>query len=140
MVHFKSISDLIAGLSKLKQEAWIHTDMMVWLSNPERADFYYVPWAYLQSLDDDEVFENDDGDELPLVLKDKNLKEWMLVNVLADIAARLDSKEDCVRNSLIRSTITVNLTPLCIDQVNRSCSMRLRRLSMDRAAPCFWRN
>ncbi|KQV53961.1 MULTISPECIES: hypothetical protein [unclassified Duganella] len=75
MVHFKSISDLIAGLSKLKQEAWIHTDMTVWLSNPETADFYYVHWAYLQSLDDDEVFENDDGDELPLVLREKNLNE-----------------------------------------------------------------
>ncbi|WP_426164413.1 hypothetical protein [Pseudoduganella sp. R-34] len=84
--HFKSISELIAGLKGLKQEAWIHTDVEAWLSNPQKAEFYYVPWDYVQSLEDDEVFLNDDGLELPLVLRDKNLKEWMLVNVLAHIS------------------------------------------------------
>lgn len=96
MEHFKSVSDLIAGLRKLKQEAWIHTDMSVWLSNPEKADFYYLPWEYMQSLGDDEVFEDDDGAELPLVLKDKNLKEWMLVSVLAHIAGTVNPKMDFV--------------------------------------------
>lgn len=92
MEYFKSISDLFAGLEKLQQEAWIHTDMQVWRSNPEKADFYYLPWDYLQSLEDDEVFEDDLGVELPLALKDKNLKEWMLVNVLAQIAKSIDWK------------------------------------------------
>ncbi|MGW8392218.1 hypothetical protein [Pseudoduganella sp. HUAS MS19] len=90
MEYFKSISDLVAGLKKLQQEAWIHTDMQVWLSSPEKADFYYLPWDYMQSLEDDEVYEDDDGVELPLALKDKNLKEWMLVNVLAHIAKSID--------------------------------------------------
>lgn len=97
MEYFKSIADLIAGLNKLKQEEWIHTDMAVWMSNPEKADFYYLPWDYMQSLEDDEVFENDDGAELPLALKDKNLKEWMLVNVLTHIANSIDWKVEGIK-------------------------------------------
>ncbi|KQZ44024.1 hypothetical protein [Duganella sp. Root1480D1] len=90
MEYFKSVSDLIAGLKKLEQEAWIYTNMQSWLSNPQKADFYYLPWDYMQSLEDDEVYENDDGAELPLDLKDKNLKEWMIVNVLVHIAKSVD--------------------------------------------------
>jgi len=97
MEYFKSISDLIAGLKEMKQEAWIHTDMETWLSNPQRADFYYLPWDYMQGLEDDEVFEDDDGVELPLALKDKNLKEWMLVNVLAHIANSVDWEAEGVK-------------------------------------------
>ncbi|WP_426339514.1 hypothetical protein ACN9MZ_24855 [Pseudoduganella sp. S-14] len=41
------------------------------MSKPQKAEFYYVPWDYMQSLDDDEVFVDDDGLELPLALKDK---------------------------------------------------------------------
>jgi hypothetical protein len=92
MEYFKSILDLLAGLKNLEQEAWIHTDMRVWLSNPQKADFYYLPWDYMQSLEDDEVYENEDGAELPLDLSDKNLREWMLVNVLARIASSIDWK------------------------------------------------
>jgi len=92
MEHFLSISDLISGLKHLKQEAWIYTDIRGWLSNPEKSDFYYLPWDYMQSLGDDEVFVDDGGLELPLVLKDKNLKEWMLVNALAHIANSIDWK------------------------------------------------
>lgn len=29
MEHFKSISDLVAGLKRLQQEAWIHTDTII---------------------------------------------------------------------------------------------------------------
>ncbi|GJI98274.1 hypothetical protein RugamoR57_49920 [Duganella caerulea] len=96
MEYFQSISDLIAGLENLEQEAWIHTDIGIWLSNPLKADFYYLPWDYMQSLDDDEVFVNDDGLELPLVLKDKNLREWMLVSVLAHIADSVHRKGEDV--------------------------------------------
>lgn len=92
MEYFESIRDLIAGLSKLTPEEWVHTDMKVWLSCPQKADFYYLPWDYMQGLEDDEVYVDDDGVELPLVFKDKNLKEWMLVNVLAHIASSIDWK------------------------------------------------
>ena len=94
MEHFRSISDLIAGLKKLKQEAWIYADIEVWSSTPKNADFYYLPWDYMQSLDDDEVFENDDGVELPLALIDRNLKEWMLVNLVAHVANSIDWKKE----------------------------------------------
>lgn len=50
MVYFNSISDLTSGLENLDQEAWIHTNMKVWLSNPEKAEFYYLPWDYMQGL------------------------------------------------------------------------------------------
>lgn len=93
MEYVKSIPDLIVGLNKLEHDAWVHTDMEIWLSNPQEADFYYLPWDYMQTLNDDEVFENDDGAELPLVLKDKNLKEWMLVNVLVYIANSINLEE-----------------------------------------------
>lgn len=92
MEYYGSIPDLIAGLNELELEAWIHTDMEVWLSNPQKAEFYYLPWNYMQGLEDDEVFVDDDGVELPLELKDKNLNEWMLVNVLAHIANSIDLK------------------------------------------------
>ena len=97
MVYFNSISDLTSGLENLDQEAWIHTNMKVWLSNPEKAEFYYLPWDYMQGLEDDEVYENDDGAELPLALKDRNLREWMLVNVLAHIASSIDWKVEGVK-------------------------------------------
>lgn len=97
MEYFKSISDLIAGLRELKPEAWIYADMELWLSNPRKADFYYLPLDYMQSLDDDEVFEDDDGVELPLALRDKTLKEWVLVNVVAHIAKSVDWKTEGVK-------------------------------------------
>jgi len=46
----------------------------------------------MESLEDDEVFVDDDGLELPLVLRDKNLKEWMLVNVLTRISNSINWK------------------------------------------------
>lgn len=97
MEHFLSISDLISGLENLTQEAWIHTDILVWQSNPQKSDFYYLPWEYMQILGDDEVFVDDDDLELPLVLKDKNLKEWMLVNVLSHIANSMNWKVEGVK-------------------------------------------
>ncbi|MYM93243.1 hypothetical protein [Duganella vulcania] len=51
----------------------------------------------MQSLDDDEVFEDDGGLELPIFLKDKNLMEWMLVNVLTHIVNSINWKVDGVK-------------------------------------------
>jgi hypothetical protein len=97
MEQFRSILDLISGLKKLNQEEWIHADVEIWVSDPQRVEFYYLSWDYMQRLEDHEVFVNDDGLELPFGLKDKNLNEWMLVNVLTHIADTINWKMDGVK-------------------------------------------
>jgi hypothetical protein len=94
MQHFNSITNLIKALDTLKPEEWVFTNLDAWTSKPTDCDFYYVPWDYLQSLKDDEVFTDDQGLELPIKLMDKNIKEWMLVNVLSHIVLNVKSKNE----------------------------------------------
>jgi hypothetical protein len=98
MQHFETIDKLIESIAGLKQEQWIFANIESWKSNPRSTDFYYIPWDYLQTLEDNEVFVDDDELELPASLKEKHLKEWMLVNVLSHIADKAGSSPDKASN------------------------------------------
>ncbi|PIT59027.1 hypothetical protein [Snodgrassella alvi] len=82
MNSFKSIYELIKNLSLLDQGEWIYANLNSWNSNPEHAEFYYIPWDYIQNLDDDEIYHDEEDMEMPLVVKGLNLRGWMLVGSL----------------------------------------------------------
>ena len=82
MNSFKSIPELIKNLSLLDQGEWIYANLNSWNSNPEYTDFYYIPWEYIQNLDDDEIYLDEEDMEMPLVVKGLNLRGWMLVGSL----------------------------------------------------------
>jgi hypothetical protein len=92
MERIENIQQLVKTLPQMESEQWIFTNVNKWNSTPEDCVFYYLPWDYMQTLDDDEVCENDDGAEIPVQLKDENLKEWMLVGSLKQIARSVNQK------------------------------------------------
>lgn len=86
MRNYKSIDELIMSLSLLDQGEWIYVNLNSWNSEPGNTEFYYIPWDYIQDLDDDEIFFDEEDMEMPLFVKELNLRAWMLVSSLGYIA------------------------------------------------------
>ena len=82
MNHYKSIDELIVSLPLLDQGEWIYVNLDSWENNPENTGFYYIPWNYIQDLNDEEIYFDEENMEMPLVVKELNLKGWMLVSSL----------------------------------------------------------
>lgn len=95
MNSYKSIDELIACLSLLEQGEWIYVNIDSWNNNPENTEFYYISWDYIQSLDDEEIYLDEEDMEMPLIVKELNLKGWMLVSSLSYISEnKLSSGHD----------------------------------------------
>lgn len=86
MNSYKTLDELIISLSLLDQGEWIYVNLNSWNSDPEHTDFYYIPWSYIQDLDDDEIYLDEEDLEMPLAVKELNLRGWMLVSSLNYIA------------------------------------------------------
>lgn len=86
MNNYKSIDELITNLSLLDQGEWIYVNLNSWSSNPGNTDFYYISWDYIQDLSDDEIYLDEEDMEMPLIVKELNLRGWMLVSSLNYIA------------------------------------------------------
>ena len=85
LLTYTSINELFDNLSDLAQREWIYANIDTWNNSPKNTKFFYITWEEIQDLNDDEIFENADGAELPIALRDDSPKEWMLVNVLTHI-------------------------------------------------------
>ena len=86
MNSYKTIDELIISLSLLDQGEWIYVNLSLWNSEPQNTDFYYIPWDYIQDLEDNEIYLDEEDMEMPLIVKGLNLREWMLVSSLSYIA------------------------------------------------------
>ncbi|EMK0756649.1 hypothetical protein J0A78_01305 [Providencia rettgeri] len=80
---FQTLESLLASLTALEQNEWIYTNVKEWDKNPDLASFYYIPWDYLQELDDDEIYLDDEDLEMPKSLENMKLRGWMVVCDLA---------------------------------------------------------
>jgi hypothetical protein len=94
MEKFETIQQVINSLSRLDCEQWISVNLKKWDEAPESCVFHYITWDYLQDLEDDEIYENDDGAELPVTLQNENLKEWMIVGSLSQIVKSMNDKDN----------------------------------------------
>ncbi|NUF50019.1 hypothetical protein [Gilliamella sp. ESL0250] len=86
MNSFKSIDELIMNLYLLDQGEWIYANLELWNSDPKHTEFYYIPWDYIQDLNDDEIYLDEEGMEMPFIVQGLNLRGWMLVGSLDYIA------------------------------------------------------
>lgn len=82
MNTYTSIDELIENLSQLEPGEWIYANINTWEARPEDTQFYYIPWDYIQSLEDDEIYLDEEGLEMPLAVESFSLKGWMLVSSL----------------------------------------------------------
>ncbi len=82
MNTYTSIDELIARLSQLEPGEWIYTNINTWEARPEDTHFFYISWGYIQSLEDDEIYLDEEGLEMPLAVETFSLKGWMLVSSL----------------------------------------------------------
>ncbi len=95
MNSYKTLGELITALAALDAGEWIYVNIDTWDKNPEQARFYYISWDYIQSLDDNDVYLDDEDMEMPVAVKDQALRGWMLVSSLNHIArTKLAERED----------------------------------------------
>lgn len=87
MRSYSSLGQMIADLPNLDSGEWIYASTESWGREPENTNFYYIPWDYLQSLDDDQIYLDDEDMEMPLQVQDLDLRSWMLVSSLLYILA-----------------------------------------------------
>jgi hypothetical protein len=80
---------MIADLPNLDPGEWIYASAESWGKTPEDTNFYYIPWDYLQSLDDSQIYLDDEDMEMPMQVQNMGLRSWMLVSSLLYI---LDNK------------------------------------------------
>ncbi|AYQ41347.1 hypothetical protein BLA9940_03597 [Burkholderia aenigmatica] len=85
MKSYNSLVELIEGIPLLPGKDWIYVNLDFWKINPEDSRFFHIPWEYIQSLDDDEIYLDDEDMEMPKAVESYNLRCWMLVNQLGYI-------------------------------------------------------
>ncbi|HCA7455591.1 TPA: hypothetical protein MX372_000279 [Enterobacter roggenkampii] len=91
MNTYISIDELIASLSQLEPGEWIYTNINAWEARPEDTHFFYIPWDYIQSLEDNEIYLDEEDLEMPLAVETFSLKGWMLVSSLNNIVKNKSS-------------------------------------------------
>jgi hypothetical protein len=87
MKSYDSLGKMIADLSSLDSGEWIYASIESWVQEPEDTSFYYIPWDYLQSLNDDQIYLDDEDMEMPLQVQGLGVRSWMLVSSLLCILA-----------------------------------------------------
>lgn len=93
MQTFESIIELIDKINSLVAEEWIYTNIKKWKSSPKEVKFYYIPEEYLNDLDDDEVYLDEDDLEMPITVQGLGLQGWMLVGNIQYIANRITDND-----------------------------------------------
>lgn len=88
MNSYSSIEELFKNLTLLDSGEWIYANINSWNSNPESTEFYYIPWDYIQSLDDEDIYLDEEDMEMPTTVRGLKLKGWMLVGSLNYIASK----------------------------------------------------
>lgn len=89
MKKFQGLNALIDGMIGKEINGWIYVNMNQLVQNMTEAEYYFIDDNYLWGLNESEVYENEQGDELPLLLKDKNLNSWLEVAMVEDVIGYL---------------------------------------------------
>jgi len=89
MEEFQGLNALIDKTVGKEINGWIWVNLDQLNQNAIEAEYYLIDDEYLWELDEDEVYENEQGDELPLSLKDKNLKSWLEIPMIEDVISYL---------------------------------------------------
>lgn len=88
MKIYSSLDQLFAGLYSFESGEWIYVNTDSWGRDPTNTNFYYIPFEYLESLDGDEIYLDDEDMEMPKQVQDLGLRSWMLVSSLLYIASK----------------------------------------------------
>ena len=82
MKIYNSLVDLIEDIPSLPGRDWIYVNLDSWKSGPEKTKLFYIPWNYIQDLEGDEIYLDEEGMEMPKSVEKCNLRCWMLVSQL----------------------------------------------------------
>ncbi|MBR8656021.1 hypothetical protein KDH83_22175 [Achromobacter sp. Marseille-Q0513] len=93
MQVFKTLAELLRAIPALEAREWLYVNLDAWRATPERAVFYSIPETYLEALDDDEIYLDDEDLEMPLAVQGLNLRGWMLAGDVQYIASRLNGED-----------------------------------------------
>ncbi|PQP16416.1 hypothetical protein C5615_19460 [Burkholderia cepacia] len=85
MQTYNSLAELIENIPSLPGKDWIYANLDSWKNSPEETKFFYIPWNYIQDLEDDEIYLDEEDMEMPKSVEECNLRCWMLVNQLGYI-------------------------------------------------------
>lgn len=85
MKQFNSLSELLNNLHHLDNNEWIYANLDLWYQNPKDCVFYYITDAYIDDLSDDEIYLDDEGLEMPILVQGLNLRNFFIVGDLVHI-------------------------------------------------------
>ncbi|WP_124891724.1 hypothetical protein [Burkholderia sp. Bp9090] len=97
MKIYNSLLELTENIRSLPEKDWIYANVDSWRRDPEGTRFFYIPWNYIQDLDDDEIYLDNEGMEVPKSVEKYNLRCWMLVNQLSYILKGKVGENDNVK-------------------------------------------
>ncbi|MDN7892234.1 hypothetical protein QZM93_26835 [Burkholderia cepacia] len=92
MKTYNSLLELIENVQPLPGKNWIYANLDSWRDNPKGTRFFYIPWDYIQDLDDDEIYLDAEDMEMPKSVENYDLRCWMLVNQLNYIRKNRDDR------------------------------------------------
>lgn len=94
MKQFNSLSELLNSLHHLDNNEWIYTNLDLWYQNPNDCIFYYITDDYINNLNDDEVYLDDEGLEMPIAVQSLNLRSFLTVGDIVYIYHKNDNNID----------------------------------------------
>ncbi|WP_205873676.1 hypothetical protein [Mycobacterium camsae] len=94
-IVFDNLDSLISGISSLKDsDDWIYTDMDRLARDPRANKYYYLPEEWILSLPPGESYIDEEGLEMPEIVRGLGLRGWRLASDLALLASEVSGAED----------------------------------------------
>lgn len=91
MKQFNSLSELLNNIHHLNHNEWIYTNLDLWYNNPNDCAFYYISDEYINDLSDDEIYLDDEGLEMPILVQEFNLRTFLMVGNIWHIYHKNDN-------------------------------------------------
>lgn len=85
MKEFSSIFDLINQLDFLDPSEWIYVNKYEWINNPKEAHYFYIPEEYINSLNDNDIYLDEDDMEMPRCVQNMNLESLITIYPIKEI-------------------------------------------------------
>jgi len=89
MQHFQGLDLLIKGVVGKEINEWVFVNVKQLQQNIMTADYYIFPQDEIWALDESEVYETEQGSELPVKVKEKNLEAWLEVGDVEGVISYL---------------------------------------------------
>ncbi len=85
MQVFSSLTQLFEKIETLSNGEWVYTNLEMWNTNPENCSFYYITDDYINDLEDNEIYLDDNDLEMPISVQNLNLNNFMTVGDISHI-------------------------------------------------------